>query len=96
MPKEEQVEDDGHGQTDSLDDPNETCPEHTKQDDCLELVVLRHDANVDEELCNRGLPFWCRMFTRWYEFEFHDRVQGDPVDDLTWSFGKDNAHPGFE
>jgi hypothetical protein len=96
MPKEDKVEYDRNDQAEKGDDPNHQRPQHTKEDDSLEMVGIGQNSHVDEELNDSRMSIGRCVFSFRDELQPQHGVQRDGIDNLSRSLGEDDSEPGFK
>lgn len=75
------------------DHPDEQCKQHPQEYGCLLAISCCQDLQVVEKLHRRVSTVAGSMLPSRDQIKLHDRVEGEGVDDVSWTFCKYNAHP---
>ena len=93
--QENKVESDGNQELNNRQHPDDQSEEHAAKNHGSQIVVLREDLNILEELhTGRAVTGLFRILTTREQIHLHNRIESDGIDNLARSVGKDCVHPG--
>lgn len=93
--QENEVNSNGNQELNNRQHPDDQSEEHAAKNHGSQIVVLRKDLDILKELhTGRAITGLFRILTTREQIHLHHGIQGDGIDNLARSVGKDSIHPG--